>query len=301
MLCARSCRRRRPAKSEVQVAGVVDLACVLVPAVHENGVAGLGVGGRSCGAAGILSRKHGTCSSGYCPCPRPSRRRDGRVVVGDEDGAVAVAQWHTSHVPEDKHETPLLVVHVPGDTDHLLALTAGVGVEPVRHEQEPSLASNRDQVENEPRQAHLEEHLKVKPAEHARVQLSAHEEIVDVVASHTVLLATPERGNVSNDGNKEARDDRNAHQGSELVNEGVELEESREVEYGGDGIGEVERVDGVVVVAELFATLMRERLAHRIDAGQAFRCGNDPLYARLKRCLPNSDQVMFGSEGNFPS
>lgn len=37
----------------------------------------------------------------------------GGVVISQIDSAVAVAQRHASQVPEDEHETPLLVVHVP--------------------------------------------------------------------------------------------------------------------------------------------------------------------------------------------
>lgn len=35
------------------------------------------------------------------------------VMVGEIDRAVAVAQWHTSQVPENQHEAPFLIVHVP--------------------------------------------------------------------------------------------------------------------------------------------------------------------------------------------
>lgn len=37
----------------------------------------------------------------------------GGVVVSQVDGAVAVAQRDTSQVPENQHEAPLLVVHIP--------------------------------------------------------------------------------------------------------------------------------------------------------------------------------------------
>jgi len=37
------------------------------------------------------------------------------VVVGQVNGAVAVAQRHTGQVPEDEHEAPLLVVHIPNE------------------------------------------------------------------------------------------------------------------------------------------------------------------------------------------
>lgn len=41
-------------------------------------------------------------------------RVHGRVVVGKVDGAVAVREGHTGHVPEDEHEAPLFVEDVPG-------------------------------------------------------------------------------------------------------------------------------------------------------------------------------------------
>lgn len=56
----------------------------------------------------------------------------GGVVVGDEEGAVAVRQGHAGHVPEDEHEAQFLVVHVPGRDDEVLALCAGADVQVVR-------------------------------------------------------------------------------------------------------------------------------------------------------------------------
>lgn len=38
---------------------------------------------------------------------------DRGVVVGEEDGAVAVGEGYARKVPEDEHEAPFLVVHVP--------------------------------------------------------------------------------------------------------------------------------------------------------------------------------------------
>ena len=37
----------------------------------------------------------------------------GRWVVGEIDGAVTVAQGYSSQIPENEHESKLLVVHVP--------------------------------------------------------------------------------------------------------------------------------------------------------------------------------------------
>ena len=34
-------------------------------------------------------------------------------MVSEIDGTMTVAEWNTSEVPEDQHETPLLVIHVP--------------------------------------------------------------------------------------------------------------------------------------------------------------------------------------------
>lgn len=36
-------------------------------------------------------------------------------MIGKVDRAVAVAERYTSKIPEDKHEAPFLIVHIPGD------------------------------------------------------------------------------------------------------------------------------------------------------------------------------------------
>lgn len=117
------------------------------------------------------------------------------VVLGEVEGAVAVRERDAGEVPEDEHEAPLFVVHVPGGDDELLALGARVGVEVVRHEDEADLArdvavgfvlahggAGREEEEDVPREADLEEHFEVEDAKQARVELGAHEEVVDVVA-----------------------------------------------------------------------------------------------------------------------
>lgn len=157
-----------PADGEEGVAGVVDLARLAVPAVDEEAVAR-----RSGDLARVLDGLPGHLREGVAlgegaplhgpetvlltvaavPDPVHEQVRDieageeGAVpavllgrVVGQVDDAVAVRQRHAGHVPEDEHEAPLLVVHVPGGDDELLALGAGVGVEPVRHDQEHNLA-----------------------------------------------------------------------------------------------------------------------------------------------------------------
>ena len=47
----------------------------------------------------------------------------GRMVIGEVDGAVAVGEWYTGQIPEDKHPTPFLMVHVPAIRDWYLLYT----------------------------------------------------------------------------------------------------------------------------------------------------------------------------------
>lgn len=234
-----------PAESKVHVASVVNLASVLIPTIAEKSVASVGLDllgvldslpgelRESLAVhleAALLGTEHVLLRVAGIPDPvgeevaskEPDKNGPGvsvnlGVVVGKEDGAVAVRQRHTSHVPEDEHETPLLVVHVPGNGDHLLTLAAGVGVQEVGHEQEghftsdiavllvlTSATSKSDKEQDEPRQTDLEEHLEVKPAEQTRVQLSTHEEVVDVVAGHPVLSAAHKSRDVGDDRDNEA-------------------------------------------------------------------------------------------------
>lgn len=47
-----------------------------------------------------------------CQC-RATPAVFGRLVVREVECAVAVGEWHTSHVPESQDEAQLLEVHVP--------------------------------------------------------------------------------------------------------------------------------------------------------------------------------------------
>ncbi len=53
------------------------------------------------------------------------------VVVGQVDGTMAIAERDSSEVPEDQHEAPFFVVHIPGVYDHFFCFAAGIGVEEV--------------------------------------------------------------------------------------------------------------------------------------------------------------------------
>ena len=198
----------------------------------------------------------------------------GWIAVGQVDSAMAVAERHTGHVPENKHESPFLIVHVPGRDDHLLALAARICVQKVCHEQESNFATDKavqlvvarcgrqsGEEKNEPRESDFEKHLEVQPFKHARVELSTHEKVVDVVAGHAVLCATVQSGGVGDNANKEAGNDSHAHKWAELVNEGVELEEASEMEDAGHSDCKVKASDTIAIVAQLLASFMWQRLA----------------------------------------
>lgn len=165
---AAEARDEAPADGEEGIAGVVQLAGLAVPAIDEEAVprgggdlarvldglpgdlgerVALGVGAALHGPEAVL------LAVAAVPDPVDEEVRDVQAdqegaipavlvggVVGEVDDAVAVGERDARHVPEDEHEPPFLVVHVPGRDDELLALAARVGVQPVRHHQEHDLA-----------------------------------------------------------------------------------------------------------------------------------------------------------------
>ena len=240
------------------------------------------------------------------------------VVVGQEDGAVAVRKRHAGHVPENEHEAPLLVKHVPKSVEsaslildqrgeslehqvlpahrnQFLALGARVGIQKVGHEQEAHLGSDiavrlplsrsttkSDEKQNVPGQANLEEHLHVDPAEHSRVELGAHEKVVDGVACHPVLRASCNGADVGDERNDETGKYGDAHDGTKLVNQSVELEEPRDVKSNGGGDCNVETPHARAVVGKLLVLEVRQRLALDVDSREkviedALRDAKDPV------------------------
>lgn len=181
--------------------------------------------------------------------PRVGARR----VVCQIYRAVAITQRHTRQIPEYQHEAPFLVVHIPCRANQLFTLAARVRIQPVRHQQEayfagdipvlfvlPCCGAETDEEEDEPWQPHLEEHFEIQPLEHARVELGAHEEVVERVARHAVLGAAVEGAKVCYYADKEAGDDGDGHERAEVVDDGVEFEDASEVQDGYDGDGAVE-------------------------------------------------------------
>lgn len=125
------------------------------------------------------------------------------------------------------------------------------------------LTCSRAETENQqevPGHANLEEHLEVKDAEHARVKLSTHEEVIDGVASHAVVLASPQSREVGDEAHNKAAADGNRQERTKLIESRVDRPDTREVQGGKDGEGRVQANKGVAEVVELLAALMGERL-----------------------------------------
>lgn len=165
-------------------------------------------------------------------------------------------------------------VHLPGGDDELLSLGTGVGVEEVSHDEEPDLAGDvavllmlasggteTQDEEDVPGHADLEEHLEVEDAKHAGVKLGAHEEVVDGITRHAVLLTAPDGGEVGDKADEEAAQNGDRQERTELVNGRVERPGTREVQNGKDGEGRVETPVGIAVVAQLLAPGMSKRFA----------------------------------------
>lgn len=103
----------------------------------------------------------------------------------------------------------------------------------------PSRGTHGKKQENIPRETNFKEHLEVQDAEHPRVELRTHEEVVDRVPRHAMLRAASQRREVRNERNQNARKDGDTKQRSEFIDDGVQLENTREME------GQCQRNSGV--------------------------------------------------------
>jgi hypothetical protein len=144
----------------------------------------------------------------------------------------------------------------------------------VSHDKEPNLTrdvavllvltSGGAETQDEkdvPRHANLEEHLEVKNAKHTGIQLSTHEEVIDRVTCHAVLLAAPEGREVGGKTDEEATKDGDRQKRAKLVNGCVHRPETRVVQTGKAGKSGVETPVSVAVVGQLLTAFMRKRLA----------------------------------------
>ena len=140
----------------------------------------------------------------------------------------------------------------------------------MRHQQEPYFpgditiqlilsrgSSHGKKEQNEPRNAYLEEHLEVQDAKHARVELRAHKKVVNGEARHAMLSPTCQGRDVRNHRDNDPGNDGHAHDRPELVHDGVQLEEAREVQNETQADARVEGPHGRAVVVELLPTHMR--------------------------------------------
>lgn len=323
-------RDQAPAHGKEGVAGVVYFASKTVPAVDQDGVArvrgylarvldrlpghlgksvALGEGAALGGAEAVLLSVAAVPDPVYKEVGDEEHREEdgvpvvlGRGVVGQVDGAVAVGERHARHVPEDEHESPLLVVHVPRGHDQLLTLGAGVGIKPVGHDEEGHLAryvpvlfvlshrsADAEEQENVPGQADLEEHLEIEDAEHARVELGAHKEVVDGRTRHAVLRAAEKGGKVRNESDQVAREDRNRQQRAELIDNGGGSVDARDMKDGNGGQSNVERDEAGAIVLELLTAFVQEGLTIGVDTWgekvqQHLEDEEDPVHGpRLER------------------
>lgn len=196
------------------------------------------------------------------------------VVVGEIESTVTVRKWHTRQVPEDKHKAPFLKIHIPSRDDQLLSFRACIGVKKVSEDKEthflrniavvlvlPGCGCARQEKEDVPWNTDFEKHLEVEDAEHTWVELGAHEEVVEEGAGHAVFGSSEKRGEVRSNGDEEAGDDGDGHNWSKLVEDGVEWENSGDVENSGEGQSGVHTPHTRAVVRQLDIVLKRQRLS----------------------------------------
>lgn len=67
-------------------------------------------------------------------------------MVGKINSTMTVAQRHAGHIPENEHEPPLLIIHIPGRYNAFFALAASVRIKKVRQQQEAYFATHIPKV-----------------------------------------------------------------------------------------------------------------------------------------------------------
>ncbi|KAH3665632.1 hypothetical protein OGAPHI_003820 [Ogataea philodendri] len=204
------------------------------------------------------------------------------VVVIQIQGSVAVGVWNTGNVPEDEHESKLLVCHVPGWNNKLFTLGACVGVQIVCQEHEPGLGGDLavflvlfkaqaigEEEQRVPRESDLEEHLEVDDS-NSWVEWSPHENVVDRVTGHSeIILGDVESVEVQQNGERDTREDGAGHDLTKVVNDVVDLEDVEVVQHRHHDEVDVEGDVSVAKVWQLLTISVRKRLAFCPDAGQS--------------------------------
>lgn len=112
-----------------------------------------------------------------------------------------------------------------------------------------------DQEKNEPWNSDLIEHLEVQDPD-PRVQLDAHEEVVQRIASRTMSPAPHDGLDIDNEAVQIAGDNSHRHDGAEFINERVQREDASQVQSSSDGEGRIPAGVGRAVVWKLLSALV---------------------------------------------
>lgn len=118
-------------------------------------------------------------------------------IVSEHQNSQLDDDLHSSHVPEDEHESKLFVKHVPSLRNHVLCLGTSVDVQTSTREEDDHVAGDSthvlvlldgtgkgDEEKQYPRYPDFGEHLEVDDTD-SRVERSAHEYVVEPDTGHS--------------------------------------------------------------------------------------------------------------------
>jgi len=185
-----------------------------------------------------------------------------RLMGSHVNDRINIGEWNPRKVPEDNHETPLFVEHIPRLWDTLFAFAACVQIKPGRKAHECHIggdnailfillacARDRQEEDDNPRDADFRPHFQVHRAD-SRIERGAHEDIVYEVTRHAHLLTTCDGPKVSPKGYSEAPDYGDRHDVTIVVDDLRQTEYVVIMEERGGDKGEVDRVERIAVVHE---------------------------------------------------
>ncbi len=112
-------------------------------------------------------------------------------------------------------------------------------------------ARDRDKEHQDPRDSDLEPHLQVNRT-NTRVQAGTHEDVVNEVARHANLVSSRDSEEVHPERHAEADDHRDSHEMTEVVDDGLETDDSGVLQNSSDRPGDIDAADSVAFVHEGF-------------------------------------------------